>query len=238
MRSPLSARSVAAVLALAAAAPALAREETDGEKAMGGWALAVFNTRPFDFPTSGGAPAIPLTVYTLGVRHWSAQPLGRFRNWGLDLGVGLALGRSTVTAPQTGQLVTSDGPRTNGFGLHAGLPLAVRHHTHATFELVPEADLIFASETLPAQTAGGDTTEYKGWSFRVGARAGFEIFFGFVGLPELAVEASLGAAVTYDRLSATVGPSERTLTQWGFATLRGSEPWSIFTGNVAAMYHF
>lgn len=246
MRSPIAVRSVAAALSLAAAAPVLAqprpspaaREETDGEKAMGGWALVVFNTRPFDFPNSGGAPPIPLTVYTIGLRHWTTEPLGKFRNWGVDLGLGLAIGRSRVTAPQTGTLVTSDGPKTNGFGLHAGLPLAVRHHAHATFELVPEADLIYASETLPPAVAGGDITEYKGWSARLGARAGFEIFFGFIGIPQLAVEASLGAAITYDRISATVGPSERTVTQYGLSTLRGSEPWTIFTGSVAAMYHF
>lgn len=248
MTALLAARSAAAALALAAtgsaaaqarpAAPARAAEESDGEKAMGGWALVVFNTRPFEFPNTGGAPALPLTVYTVGLRHWTTRPMARFPNWGLDLGVGLAYGRSSVTQPQTGRLVTSDGPSTSGFGFHAGLPLAVKHHRHATFELVPEMDLIWASETLPAQTAGGDATEYRGWSLRAGARAGLEIFFGFVGLPQLAVEASLGAALTYDKISSTVGPSERSIRQWGFSTLRGSEPWSIFTGNVAAMYYF
>ncbi len=248
MPTPALGRSVLAALALASAAPALAqgrspapaaaREESDGEKAMGGWALVVFNTRPFDFANSGGAAPIPLTVYTLGLRHWTTQPLGPFRNWGVDFGLGLAVGRSTVTAPQTGQLVTSDGPRTNGFGVHAGLPLAVHHHAHATFEVVPEVDAIYANETIPAQTPGGDATEYKGWSFRMGARAGFEIFFGFIGLPQLAIEASAGAAITYDRLSSIVGPSERTVSQYGFSTLRGSEPWTIFPGSVAAMYHF
>jgi hypothetical protein len=245
--SPRSARSLAAALALAlaSATPALAqgkgtaaREESDGEKAMGGWALVVFNTRPFEFPNTGGAPPIPLTVYTVGLRHWTTRSMGKFRNWGFDLGLGLAYGRSSVTQPQTGVLVTSDGPSTSGFGFHAGLPLAVTHHRHATFEVVPELDIIWASETLPPQTAGGDTTEYRGMSLRAGARAGFEIFFGFIGVPQLAVEASLGAALTFDRNTSTLGPSERSTRQWGFSTLRGSEPWSIFTGNVAAMYHF
>jgi hypothetical protein len=249
VNAPPLVRSAVAALALAAALPAPAQgkptagrsassEESDGERAMGGWALVVFNTRPFEFPNTGGAPPIPLTVYTVGLRHWTTGSWGRFPNWGLDLGVGLAYGRSSVTQPQTGRLVTSDGPSTSGFGFHAGLPLAVRHHRHATFELVPEMDLIWASESLPPQTPGGDATEYRGWSLRAGARAGFEIFFGFVGLPQLAVEASLGAAVTYDKISSKVGPIERSVRQWGVATLRGSEPWSIFTGNVAAMYHF
>ena len=222
----------------AAAAPAEDRGESDGERAMGGYALVVFNTQPFDFTNSGGAAPIPLTVYTIGLRHWTTQPWSRFRNWGVDVGVGLAVARTSVTQPQTGQLVTSDGAAVTGFGLHAGLPLAVKHHQHATFEVVPELDLVYAKETIPAATAGGDDTRYSGWSARLGARAGFEIFFGFVGLPQLAVEASLGATLRYDSLTSKVGPSERSTRTWSVATLRGSEPWSIFSGSVAAMYHF
>jgi hypothetical protein len=221
-----------------AAAPAPAAPESDGEAAMGSWAAVVFNTREFDFPQSGGAAPLPLTVYTLGVRHWTTRALGPFRNWGVDAGIGFTRVSSSVTQPQTGTLVTSDGPRTSGFGLHAGLPLAIRHHRHATFELVPEVDLIYAKEKIPAQAVGGDATEYDGWSLRLGARAGLEIFFGFIGLPELAIEAGLGAAVSYDTVTSKVGPLERTTRRWGFATVRGTEPWSIFTGSVAAMYHF
>lgn len=250
MPSRRAARTLAAAMALAAATsaagqsraavPAATGSQTssDGERAMGGWALVVFNTQPFEFPNTGGAPPLPLTVYTVGLRHWTTRSLGPFRNWGLDFGVGLAYTGSKVTQPQTGVLVTTDGPSTSGFGFHFGLPLAVAHHRHATFELVPELDLIHAREKLPPTTAGGDSTEYSGWSFRLGVRAGFEIFFGFIGIPELAVEASLGATLSYDSASSTTGPIERSTREWGFATLRGNEPWSIFTGSVAAMYHF
>jgi hypothetical protein len=221
----------------APAARSAERDDGDATRAMGTWALVVFNTRPFDFQNTGGADPIPLTVYTLGTRRWSATPLGPFRNFGVDLGVGLAFGRSSITQPQTGTLRTEDGPSTTGFGLHAGLPLALTHHRHAVFELVPEVDVIWASEKIPP-LGGGETTRYGGWSVRVGARAGFEIFFGFVGLPQLAVEAGLGAAVTYDSTTSRVGTVERSTRRWGLATVRGDEPWSIFTGSVAAMYHF
>jgi hypothetical protein len=234
--SPASAAAPAgrASVAATAAAP---REEGDAARAMGTWALVVFNTRPFDFPNTGGATPLPLTVYTVGLRRWNGEPMGPFKGWGYDLGVGLAFTRSRVTQPQTGTLTTSDGPSTSGFGLHAGLPLALSLHRHALFELVPEADVIWASESIPP-LAGGDKTTYGGWSARLGARAGFEVFFGFVGLPELAIEASMGAALTFDSVSSKVGPVERSTRQWGLSTQRGSEPWSVFTGSVAAMYHF
>jgi len=219
------------------AAPPVAREEGDAARAMNTWALVVFNTRPFDFPNTGGATPLPLTVYTIGLRRWNGEPMGPFKAWGYDLGIGLAFSRSSLTQPQTGTLTTSDGASTTGFGLHAGLPLAMSLHQHALFELVPEADVIWASESIPP-VGTGDKTSYGGWSARLGARAGFELFFGFIGLPELAIEASMGAALTYDSVTSKVGPIERSTRQWGFSTQRGSEPWSIFTGSVAAMYHF
>jgi hypothetical protein len=99
-------------------------------------------------------------------------------------------------------------------------------------------DWIHAKEELPPTTVGGDTTEYSGWSFRFRVRAGFELFFGFIGIPELAMEASLGATLSYDSVSSTTGPIERSSRAWTFSTVRGNDPWSIFTGNVAALYHF
>jgi len=204
---------------------------------MGTWALVVFNTQPFSFPNTGGADPIPLTVYTVGLRRWTTEPLGPFRSWGFDLGVGLNYTRSSVTQPVTGTLTTTPGPSTSGFGLHAGLPLAITLHQHAIFELVPEADVIWAKETIPALT-GAVTTTYSGWSARVGARAGFEIFFGFIGVPQLAIQASLGVAFNYDSVTSSIGSVERSTRSWGLSTLRGDEPWSIFTGNVAALYHF
>jgi hypothetical protein len=221
----------------APARAAAVRDDGDGARAMGTWALVVFNTKPFEFPNTGGATPIPLTVYTIGLRRWTTEPLGPFRNWGFDLGLGLNYTSSTITQPQTGTLTTTDGPSTKGFGLHGGLPLAITLHKHAVFELVPEADVIWAKETIPGATSAATTT-YDGWSARVGARAGFEIFFGFIGIPQLAIEASLGAYLKFDSVASTIGNIERSTRAWGFTTQRGNEPWSIFSGSVAAMYHF
>ncbi len=221
----------------APARAAAVRDDGDGARAMGTWALVVFNTKPFEFPNTGGATPIPLTIYTIGLRRWTTEPLGPFRNWGFDLGLGLNYTSSTITQPQTGTLTTTDGPSTKGFGLHGGLPLAITLHKHAVFELVPEADVIWAKETIPGATSAATTT-YDGWSARVGARAGFEIFFGFIGIPQLAIEASLGAYLKFDSVASTIGNIERSTRAWGFTTQRGNEPWSIFSGSVAAMYHF
>jgi hypothetical protein len=179
---------------------------------------------------------VPISIYTVGFRHWMPAAAGPFKHWGLDMGVGLVLGRGKDTTPVAGVSTTTDQPSATGFGFHGGLPLALAHARHVTFELVPEADLVFASTAVPQ--ANGQKTEASAWSLRLGARAGFEVFFGFMGLPQLALEATLAAGFSYDSQKAKTGPVEISSSAWQFSTGRQNEPWSIFTGTVAAIYYF
>ncbi|HEY3667037.1 MAG TPA: hypothetical protein VGL19_13585, partial [Polyangiaceae bacterium] len=72
----------------------------------------------------------------------------------------------------------------------------------------------------------------------LGARAGTEIQFGFIGIPELSLQAGVGLAFTYDRIkdSAPAGAVVQSRTALG--TSVGDNPWNIFTGNIAALYYF
>ena len=70
-------------------------------------------------------------------------------------------------------------------------------------------------------------------------RAGAEIHFGFLGIPELSLTGSVGVRVdvnylkTEDRSTNTTVTDTRVLLR---STL-GSEPWDLFTGNVSAFYY-
>jgi hypothetical protein len=76
----------------------------------------------------------------------------------------------------------------------------------------------------------------------VGARAGAEIHFGFIDIPQLALQASIGLRFDVDSGSTTdsTGPddvevsSNRTHLH---TTVQGA-PWAIFTNNIAALYYF
>ncbi|HEY7723847.1 MAG TPA: hypothetical protein VH880_00835 [Anaeromyxobacteraceae bacterium] len=237
MRTMLALRSLAAAAALAVAGSASAQarpaaEPNDGERVVGRWGVAYFGQSQFDF--SLGAVTNILNVHTVGVRKWMpTSGTGFYRNWGLDAGVGLALGGGS---DKTGG-VSVDAPSAFGLALHGGLPLAIAHSRHVTFELIPEANLVYASSTVTG--AGGAQTDFSGWALQLGARAGFEVFFGFIGVPQLALEATLGASLGY--VSTKVKPTgvaETTSTRWMLATSRQNEPWSIFGGNVAAIYYF
>jgi len=211
------------------------REESDAEKAMGHWGLTVFSPITFNFGAFGGNPNT-VSVYTLGLRHWMGGAAGPFRAWGVDVGFGLVLGRGKTTAPVAGVVTTTDLPSATGFGFHGGVPLAVRHGKHVALVLVPEANLIFASSTVPQPN--NTKTEWSGWAIKAGARGGLEIYFGFIGIPQLSMEATVSAAFSYSKQTSKTGPVENSSTSWRFTTARENEPWSMFGGSVAAIYYF
>jgi hypothetical protein len=77
-----------------------------------------------------------------------------------------------------------------------------------------------------------------GWRFDFGVRAGAEIHFGFMGLPNLALQGTVGLFVT--RQVAIASASGNTLTDGStqLSTTSFDNPWDFFRGNVAARYYF
>jgi hypothetical protein len=171
----------------------------------------------------GGADQ-DLEAPVLGIRWWMGAPLGPFRTWGLDLGVGLA--RSSTDA-------SPDDVTRTGFLLHFGLPLAVSASRHVAVEFVPVLDLGLAN----GEEADG--TDVGGSFFEFGVRAGAEVFFGFVGLPQLALDASVGIGLRRERRTARrPGAEETSVATTSFGTSVQNQPWDLFRTGVAARYYF
>lgn len=157
----------------------------------------------------------------VGVRHWSRDALGV--DAGLGLGIRTRSGQSSAY----------------GFAFHAGLPIALAHGRHAAFELTPEATVGFTTGTVPApvglRVGEGDI---GGVLIRAGARAGAEVHFGFIGLPELALQATVGLywrteAWHLDQNGIALGANSTTIT-----TSVNGAPWSIFTNTITALYYY
>jgi hypothetical protein len=72
----------------------------------------------------------------------------------------------------------------------------------------------------------------------VGVRSGFELFFGFIGIPELSLNATIGAQFSMRKVSTESGGLSSSDTSLGFSTTVQNSPWDIFAGNVAARYYF
>jgi hypothetical protein len=227
----------------AAAAPAAATPGTsDHAQMVGRLAVGYFgitNTGaganlagagPNDSPyaVAGQAPVV-------GVRYWLDPMIG------IDVGLGMSLIGGTL---DDGVANTPDVKRGsfNGFLIHGGVPLALASADHFTFEVIPELNLGFAGGSFDPNGTGAGKVEYSGFHFDLGARVGAEIHFGFIKLPQLSLVATVGLRFNSDSgktEDSTATPTVKSSSSRSeFHTTVGSNPWAIFTDNVAALYYF
>jgi hypothetical protein len=170
-----------------------------------------------------GGDAINAPV--VGVRYWLSDMLG------IDAGLGFAFaGGSQETAG-----TSTDDPSTHAFLLHGGVPLSLASAGHFSFQIVPELNVGFAGRS--AEMAGMDVSQ-SGFHLDVGARAGAEIHFGFMNVPQLSLQGGVGVRFNIDSTSSEAGGAESSTSDTSFGTTLNGNPWDIFTGNIAALYYF
>lgn len=169
-----------------------------------------------------GANAIPVPV--IGVRYWLSDMLG------IDAGIGFGIASGSVKNAAGN---STDNPSYHAFMLHGGVPLSLASAGHFSFQVVPELNVGFAGSSAEA---GGMDTSVSAFHFDIGARAGAEIHFGFINVPQLALQGSVGARMNID--STSNDPGDGGTSNFSFATTVGDNPWNIFTSNVAALYYF
>ena len=162
----------------------------------------------------------------IGLRYWLNGDMG------FDVGLGLVLAsRSTEVDGNN-----TDDPQPFGFILHGGVPLALSSSQHFVFEITPELNVGFASNTVEV---GGEDLDESGFHLDIGARAGGEIHFGFIDVPELALQAGIGLRYAMDSTTAEIdSDNTASASSSRFETTVGDNPWSIFTANIAALYYF
>lgn len=174
--------------------------------------------------TNGDRDAIAAPA--VGVRYWLNDMVG------IDGGIGFATSSSKAKVGGT----NNDELSRTAFLLHAGVPLALATGRHYIFEVVPEINFATAS----GNTGDATDTDISGLRFEVGARAGTEIQFGFIGIPELALEASVGLFLRSDSYKASPpnGADDIKRSDFLISTSNINNPWDFFRSNVAARYYF
>lgn len=172
----------------------------------------------------GAADPVSVDVPVIGARYWLSPLMG------IDAGVGMLF---SAGSNKVGN-VSADSQGYSVFILHGGVPLALAGSKHFSFQVVPEANIGFSSSQRAA-----NGPKLSGFHLDLGARAGAEIQFGFIGIPELSLQAGVGLALNYDRAKATPPAGDATVqSRTSLGTSVGDNPWNIFTGNVAALYYF
>ena len=208
-------------------------DEMVGHIAVGYLGRSTIPVGGYDPATQNIRLAAPVPV--IGVRYWLNPQLG------LDLGAGLWIGkRSTDTTPAGGATVTANGPKPTAFVVHAGVPLSLASAKHFSFQIIPEMNFGYAKVSQDASP-----TSMSGTHFDIGARAGAEIHFGFMGIPQLSLIGSVGLLFQYDKMNyetpaaaPATGSNVVSTGEWTLGTTVNDNPWNIFVTNVGALYYF
>jgi hypothetical protein len=174
---------------------------------------------------------VQVNAPVIGGRYWLDEGMG------IDAGIGFAFGSGSTTLEGGGTSTETDNPQPAAFILHGGVPFALADSRYFVFELIPELNVGFAGNTV--QAAGADV-KLRGFHLDIGARAGAEVHFGFIDLPQLSLQAGIGVSLAYNRVSVTNEDADTSTSssQTLFATSVGNDPWDIFTSSISALYYF
>jgi hypothetical protein len=218
-------------LTLPGAAPAAAATgASDHDQVVGRLAVGYLGRRTIPVGAGGSQvnfdPARNVEAPVVGVRYWLDSQLG------IDAGLGLAFAGGSWEADPG-----ADGDFDSGSGvlLHVGVPLSLAAYNHFSFQVVPEANVGLGW----GSSQDGDVS-HNGFSLDVGARAGAEIQFGFIGIPQLALQGSVGLLFGLQSVKSENDDTDASFSQSRtfLTTTVGDNPWNIFTSNVAALYYF
>lgn len=241
--APAPAAQAQVGVGLPAAAPAPADPNgSDHDAVVGHFAIGYLGRQGMLMATPGGNA--PQAAPIIGMRYWLDPMIG------IDAGIGLSITSNTTTPPAPAPEVKGFAPTV--FMIHGGVPLALTSSKHFSFQIIPELNFGTASGSVTPPPVAGvaqPKTTYSGTHFDIGARAGAEIHFGFVGIPQLSLQAGVGLAFASDSTKVVVDsstdaagnavPGSTTkFNQTALATSVGDNPWNIFTSNVAALYYF
>ncbi|QQR90011.1 MAG: hypothetical protein IPJ88_17950 [Myxococcales bacterium] len=253
MRRTISVMTMAIAAVVAAATVAAAQEtspsnespSSDHLSVVGRVGLGYFGFQRIPFARFEGTaqgvaldPADDLIAPTLGFRYWVNPSLG------VEAGMALQFssGQKEVAIDRT--ISDTNDPSTWGVGLHAGLPLALSYSRHYKFLVIPEVNFAVAGGSVNDKNLN---PSMSGMLFEMGARAGAEVHFGFIGIPELSLQGTIGLHMRYASASietTTDNPGDDDIVtkvsshNLGLTTSIQDEPWDIFTGNISAIYYF
>ena len=198
---------------------------------------------PLGQGTQGGTPTVVtvtpsapviLNAPSLGIRWWFNQTLG------IDVGLGFAYsgGSSTLNTGTTSTSTSKQGQF--GMLIHGGVPLSLATGKHISLQITPELNLGFthASQAPMGTATGLPDASLSGVRFDLGARIGGEVHFGFIGVPELSLEGSIGAFFSYQTSGISAGAASFSDSSIGLTTASFNNPWDFFTSVVRARYYF
>ena len=218
---PVPAAPPPAVVAVAPPAEA-PRADADFNVEERRWAIGYAGVS--NLPTGAGS----ITVPAVGLRYWISPSTGV----DVALGINWTDGSTDMAGMSTGKNALF------GVLFSGGVPFVLSAHRHVNFEVGPILTVGYGRTSQGPTSYNMTKTDFNGVRLDVGARAGLELFFGFIGIPELALSATVGAQFEYLRNAQSADGTNTSDTTYSLTTTVQNSPWDIFVGNVAARYYF
>jgi hypothetical protein len=214
-------------MALPGAAPqaAAVAGSSDHDSVVGRLAVGYLGRNGVAIAALPGAGPTVIPTPVIGIRYWLSDMLG------IDAGIGFGLTSGSVEVMG----MSNDTPSWHSFMIHGGVPLSLASAGHFSFQVVPELNVGFAGASM--EMAGVETS-VSGFHLDVGARAGAEIHFGFINVPQLSLQGSVGLRLNMDSTGFETDGVDNSTSNMSIGTTVGDNPWNIFTSNVAALYYF
>jgi len=207
----------------------VATSGNDHASVVGHFGVGVFGVMSLPVASSLMDTNGSLSAPMIGARYWLSERMG------IEGGLGLGFLTGGSTTETNNVSVEVNDPTLFGLGLHAGLPLVFASGAHYAFQLVPELNFGFVTggQDLPA-----NDIDLSGLLLELGARVGAEIQFGFIGIPQLALQATVGVHLRYEGRGASNDMTDISIHRFGFGTTVQGKPWDIFVSNISAIYYF
>jgi len=182
-----------------------------------------------------------VTVPLFGARYWLNRTVG------IDLALGFNVTSGDETReipnpdPSLGDRVERATPSTTAVAARLAVPLSVWDHAHLNILLMPELDIGYSSMVVQGleESVSGEALDLQltGFVFGVGGSVGAELSFGFIGVPELAVESAWGLRFESRRRRGKIGDAEVVRTEMAVGTSFYGDPWDVFLGSFALRYY-
>jgi hypothetical protein len=213
---------------------------SDHEKVIGRFAVGYLGVSDIPLPNEGGLTNIRadtgiVSAPVVGARYWINPRIG------IDGGLGIGWSGGSSENVNGNTTVSTTVASRFGVLLHAGVPVALVSAKHYTFIVVPELNVGFATSSIappPGAAPNTPNISLSGFKLDIGARAGAEIHFGFIGVPQLSLQATVGAAFTTQSKSAKRDNVSQSISGTTIGTTVQADPWSLFTKNISALYYF
>jgi hypothetical protein len=179
--------------------------------------------------TSPTTPVMPTPI--VGVRYWMNS------TFGIDAGIGFFTTSAATRSEASGTTTTTEAPSRTSFVIHGGVPISLGDIGNFSFRVIPEINLGIGMGTVKG-AMGAANTDLSGFLLEGGARAGGEIFFGFIGIPQLSLEGTVGLFFSSSTGKASQSGNSTRFSSFVLSTSSVAQPWDIFRKDIAARYYF